>query len=245
MNDKALIELVTHKVLERLKQVTLNPYQIGSQDPCGGCALRTCAAGQRACDTVVQKQKIPVGVSARHAHVTQEHLEILYGVGHQLTVHSPLYQPDAFAAKETLTVVGRRMQAIEGLRILGPVRDYSQVELAQTDAIRLGLNPPIRDSGDLAGSESIVLVGPQGSVQLEEGAICATRHIHMAPQDAENWGIREGDRLKVRIPGKRALTFENIQPKISSSYVPQMHLDTDDANAAGLQGGEGVELIRD
>ena len=243
MNDKALIELVTHKVLEQLQQVALNP--VGSEDPCGGCALRTCAAGQRACDTVVQQQQIPVGVSARHAHVTQEHLEILYGGGHQLTVHAPLYQPGAFAAKETLTVVGRRMQAIEGLRILGPVRDYSQVELAQTDAIRLGLNPPIRDSGDLIGSESIVLVGPQGSIHLEEGAICATRHIHMTPQDAEHWGIREGDLLKVRIPGERALTFENIHPKISSSYVPQMHLDTDDANAAGLQGGEGVELLRD
>ena len=245
MNDKALIELVTHKVLEQLKQVAWNPDFIGSEDPCGGCALRTCEAGQRACDAVVQQQKIPVGVSARHAHVTQEHLEILYGEGHQLTVHAPLYQPGAFAAKETLTVVGRRMQAIEGLRILGPVRDYSQVELAQTDAIRLGLNPPIRDSGDLAGSEAIVLIGPQGSIHLEEGAICATRHIHMTPQDAENWGIREGDLLTVRIPGERALTFENIHPKISPSYVPQMHLDTDDANAAGLRGGEGVELLRD
>ncbi len=244
MNDKALIELVTHKVLEQLEQVALNPDAIGSEEPCGGCALRTCEAGNRACDVVVQQQKIPVGVSARHAHVTQEHLEILYGEGHQLTVHAPLYQPEAFAAKETLTVVGRRMQAIEGLRILGPVRDYSQVELAQTDAIRLGLNPPIRDSGDLAGSESIVLVGPKGSVHLQEGAICATRHIHMTPQDAENWRIREGDLLTVRIPGERALTFENIHPKISSSYVPQMHLDTDDANAAGLQGGEGVELLR-
>ena len=245
MNDKALIELVTHKVLEQLEQVALNPDTIGSEDPCGGCALRSCAAGQRACDTVVQQQRIPVGVSARHAHVTQEHLEILYGEGHQLTVHAPLYQPGAFAAKETLTVVGRRMQAIEGIRILGPVRDYSQIELAQTDAIRLGLNPPIRDSGDLAGSESIVLIGPQGSIHLAEGAICATRHIHMTPEDAKNWGIREGDLLTVRIPGERALTFENIHPKISPSYVPQIHLDTDDANAAGLRGGEGVELLRD
>ncbi len=243
MDDTALIELVTHKVLEQLKQVALNPETGG--EPCGGCALRTCEAGQRACDAVVQRQKIPIGVSARHAHVTQEHLEILYGEGHQLTVHAPLYQPGAFAAKETLTVVGRRMQAIEGLRILGPVRDYSQVELAQTDAIRLGLNPPIRDSGDLAGSESIVLIGPKGSIHLEEGAICATRHIHMTPQDAAHWGIHGRDLLKVRIPGERALTFENIHPKISPSYVPQMHLDTDDANAAGLRGGEGIELLRD
>ena len=98
------------------------------------------------------------GVSARHAHVTQEHLEILYGAGHQLTVYAPLYQPSAFAANETVTVVGKRMRAIEAVRILGPVRDYSQVEVAQTEAIRLGLNPPIRDSGDLAGAEPITLI---------------------------------------------------------------------------------------
>ena len=234
MNDKALIELVTHKVLEQLQP----------GESCGGCASRMCGAGQRACDATVQQQKIPVGVSARHVHVTQEHLEILYGQGYQLTVHASLYQPGAFAAKETLTIVGRRMRAIEGVRILGPVRDYSQVELAPTDAIRLGLHPPIRDSGDIAGSEPIVLVGPLASVHLKEGAICATRHIHMAPEEAESLGVHDGDLLKVGIPGERALTFENIRPKISSSYVLQMHLDTDDSNAAGLQGGEGVELLR-
>ncbi len=235
MNDKALIELVTHKVLEQLQQ----------GEPCGGCALRMCAAGHRACDAAVQQKKIPIGVSARHAHVTQKHLEILYGKGYQLTVHAPLYQPAAFAAKETLTIVGRRMRAIEGVRILGPVRDYSQVELARTDAIRLGLDLPIRDSGDIAGSAPIVLIGPKGSVHLKEGAICATRHIHMTPQDAESLGVRKGDLLKIRIPGERALTFENIRPKISPSYVLQMHLDTDDSNAAGLRGGEGVELLKD
>jgi putative phosphotransacetylase len=235
MNDKELIRLVTRKVIEKRRQ----------EDSCSGCALRTCAAGQRACDAAIQRQKIPVGVSARHAHVTQEHLEILYGKGYQLTVHAPLYQPGAFAANETLTIAGRRMRTIEGVRILGPVRDYSQVELARTDAIRLGLDPPIRDSGDLAGSEPIVLIGPEGSVALKEGAICATRHIHMTPGNAERLGVRESDFLKVRIPGERAVTFENIRPKISSSYLLQMHLDTDDANAAGLRGGEGVELLRD
>ena len=235
MPDRALVELITRRVVKRLT----------TEQACSGCALRSCDAGHRACDAVTAQQQIPVGVSARHAHVTQEHLEILYGAGHQLTVYAPLYQPEAFAANETLTIVGKRMRAIESVRILGPVRDYSQVEVAQTEAIRLGLSPPIRDSGDLAGAEPITLIGPAGSVYLEEGAICATRHIHMTPQDAESWGIREGDLLTVRIPGERALTFENIHPKISPSYVPQMHLDTDDANAAGLQGGEGVELLRD
>jgi len=233
MKEKALIEVITRKVVEQLQR----------DQPCSGCALRMCEAGKRACDAVLQEQKIPVGVSARHAHVTQEHLEILYGEGHQLTVHTPLYQPGAFAAKETVTLVGRRMRAIEEVRILGPVRDYSQVELARTDAIRLGLDPPIRDSGDIAGSEPIVLIGPKGSIALKEGAICATRHIHMTPQYAESFGIREDHLLKVRIPGERALTFENIRPKISPGYVLQMHLDTDDANAAGLRGGEAVEIL--
>jgi putative phosphotransacetylase len=119
------------------------------------------------------------------------------------------------------------------------------VELAPTDAIRLGLQPPIRDSGDIKGSEPITLVGPKGTVYLDEGAICATRHIHMTPECAADLGVKEDDLLKIRIPGERALIFENIKPKISLSYVLQMHLDTDDSNAAGLRGGEAVELLRD
>ena len=235
MPDQALVELITRRVVNRLT----------TNQACSGCALRTCDAGNRACDVISQQQQIPVGVSARHAHVTQEHLEILYGVGHQLTVYAPLYQPGAFAANETVTIVGKRMRAIEAVRILGPVRDYSQVEVAQTEAIRLGLNPPIRDSGDLAGAEPITFIGPAGSLYLEEGAICATRHIHMTPQDAVSLGIGEEDLLKVHFRGERALTFENVRPKISEGYVLQMHLDTDDANAAGLKGGEPVEIVRD
>ena len=235
MPDQALVELITRRVVNRLT----------TEQACSGCALRTCEAGNRACDAVAQQHQIPVGVSARHAHVTQEHLEILYGAGHQLTVYAPLYQPEAFAANETLTIVGKRMRAIEAVRILGPVRDYSQVEVAQTEAIRLGLNPPIRDSGDLVGAEPITFVGPAGSIYLQEGAICATRHIHMTPKDADALGIREDDSLKVRFRGERALIFENVRPKISEGYVLQMHLDTDDSNAAGLKGGEPVEIVRD
>ncbi|RKU11750.1 phosphate propanoyltransferase [Candidatus Poribacteria bacterium] len=235
MHDQSLVKLITRRVVS----------QLTNDQSCSGCALRTCDAGNRACDVALAQQKIPVGVSARHAHVTQEDLEILYGPGHQLTVYAPLYQPEAFAANETVTIVGKRMRAIEHVRILGPVRDYSQVEVAQTEAIRLGLNPPIRDSGDLAGAEAITLIGPAGSVYLEEGAICATRHIHMKPEQAEAFGIKETDLLKIHIPGERALIFENIRPKIHESYVLQMHLDTDDSNAAGLKGGEAVELLRD
>ena len=234
MPEQGLVALITQRVMNRLQ----------TEQACSGCALRTCNAGNRACDAASQQQKIPVGISARHAHVTQEHLEILYGAGHQLTVYAPLYQPGAFAAAETLTIVGKRMRAIEAVRILGPVRDYSQVEIAQTEAIRLGLNPPIRDSGALAGAEPITLVGPAGTVYLDEGAICATRHIHMTPAEAAAFGVDENSRLKVHFPGERALTLENVRPKIHESYVLQMHLDTDDANAAGLKGGEAIELAR-
>ena len=234
MPDRALVELITRRVVNRLT----------TDQACSGCALRSCDAGNRACDAVTQQQQIPVGVSARHAHVTQEHLEILYGAGHHLTVYAPLYQPEAFAANETLTIVGKRMRAIEAVRILGPVRDYSQVEVAQTEAIRLGLSPLSEIQAIWRVRNLLPSSGPAGSVYLEEGAICATRHIHMTPSDADARNISEDDLLKVHFPGERALTFENVRPKISEGYVLQMHLDTDDSNAAGLKGGEPVEIVR-
>ncbi|MFQ6041593.1 MAG: phosphate propanoyltransferase [Candidatus Poribacteria bacterium] len=233
MNDRELIDLITRKVLERVQTL-----------PCEGCAMQTCDV-ERACHITAQQNKIPVGVSARHVHLTREHLEQLYGPGRELTVRADLYQPGNFAAEETVTIVGPRMRAIEGVRILGPLRNYSQVEIARTDAITLGLDPPIRDSGDLEGAAPILLVGPAGSVFLEEGAICAVRHLHLTPEDAECLGVKAGDELKVRIPGIRALTFENVRPKISEGVLPQLHLDTDDANAAGLRGGEAIEIIKE
>ncbi|MFP6724198.1 MAG: phosphate propanoyltransferase [Candidatus Poribacteria bacterium] len=235
-----LVEQISRQVLEQL-----NNEQPNEDQACHGCAMRSCSTAGRACDQARFDKKVPIGVSARHVHVTQSDLEILYGDRHRLTVLAPLYQPGAFAAKETVTIVGHRMRAIEGVRILGGVRSYSQVEVAPTDAIRLGLHPPIRDSGDLKGAEPITLVGPHGSVRLDEGAIIATRHAHMTPEEAEGFGVSESDRLKVRIVGERSLVFENIRPKIHPDYVLQMHLDTDDANAAGLRGGEAVELLED
>jgi len=205
--------------------------------------MKTCNGDGLACAQTAAKNGIPVGISARHVHITQEHLEQLYGEGHQLTVRSELYQPGNFAAEERVTLVGPRMRAIENVRILGPTRDYTQAEIALTDAIALGIDPPIRDSGDLEGVSPVLLVGPAGSVYLEEGAIRAARHIHMTPDDAKRLRVEAGDSLKVRIPGERALTFENVRPKIGEGVLPQMHLDTDDANAAGLRGGECVELM--
>ena len=240
MNDKTLVETITRTVMERLHQTP--PAEVGG---CSGCALRQCGRGSRVCDTAKVEHKIPVGVSARHAHISQVDLEVLYGSGHQLVIQAPLYQPGAFAAAETVTVVGPRLRALEGVRILGPVRDYSQVEVAKTDAIRLGIDPPLRDSGDLVGASPVTLIGPAGAVYLPEGAMCAARHIHMTPEEAKEFGVTVTSRLRVRIPGERALILENVRPKIDPSYVLQMHLDTDDSNAAGLQGGEALEVLWD
>lgn len=234
MDDSTLIELISQQVIEEL-----------TGSGCVRCAERSCEVGSLACDFIreIGKTLVPVGVSARHAHLTQEHLEILYGPGSQLNEYAPLYQPNNFAARETVTVVGPRMRAIESVRVLGPLRDYSQVELSRTDAIRLGIDPPVRESSFLDGAAPILLVGPKGSVFLEEGAILANRHIHMNPTDAACFGVAARKPYRVRVDGERGVTFENVYVKISEGVLLQMHLDTDDANAAGLHGGELVELI--
>lgn len=188
--------------------------------------------------------KIPVGISARHVHIAQADLEKLYGKGHQLTVYVPLYQPGQFAAGEVITLVGPRMRAIEKVRILGPTRNYTQVELARTDAVYLGIDPPIRNSGDIKDSSPILLVGPAGSIYLEEGAIRSTRHIHMNSAKAAQLKIKPNDILKARVSGERALIFENVLPKLNEDTLLQMHIDTDDANAADLRGGELVEIVK-
>lgn len=241
LNEKELIDVITRRIVAHLN----NSDSDISELACVACAGQSCPAGERLCDQHINQNKVPVGVSARHIHIAQEHLEILYGEGHKLTVYSALYQPGEFAAKEVVTVVGPRMRSIENVRILGPIRDYTQIELAKTDAIRLGIDPPIRSSGDLEGSSSVVLVGPAGSIHLKEGAIRPKRHIHMNPMEAERLKINPADVLKVRVSGERALIFENVFPKIKEGVVLQMHIDTDDANAADLRGGESVEIIRE
>ncbi|HID55615.1 TPA: phosphate propanoyltransferase [Candidatus Poribacteria bacterium] len=229
MREAELVELITERVLEELCT------------SCGFCATRTCAT-VRACDLVAQRHKVPVGVSARHIHITPEHLKLLFGEEAQLTHYVDLYQPGNFAAKETVTIVGPK-GAIERVRILGPLRDYTQVELARTDAIRLGLDPPVRDSGDLDDAAPITIVGPNGSIYLEHGAIIPARHIHIPIEDAERLGLTPQDLVSVRVFGDRGLTFENVKLKIDQNVLLQLHLDTDEGNAAGLRGGEAVEMI--
>ena len=182
-----------------------------------------------------------VGVSARHCHLSPDVMDVLFGHGARLTPYRDLYQPSAFAAEEMVSVVGPRLRAIERVRILGPTRNYNQVELARTDAIFLGLDPPVRDSGDLDGAEPITFVGPKGSVTLP-AAIRAIRHLHLRPSDVTEMGLDSLESVKARVGGVKGVLYDNVRLKIDPSYLPELHLDTDDANAADIVCGDSVEI---
>ncbi len=184
---------------------------------------------------------VPVGVSARHCHLNREAMDVLFGPGSELTPYRDLYQPGAYAAEEVVSVVGPRLRAIERVRILGPMRAYTQVELARTDAIFLGLAPPVRDSGDLKGANPVTFIGPEGAITVP-AAIRATRHIHFNPTDVARLGLKEGVTVRARVEGEKGLIFENVRLKIHDSFVPELHLDTDDANAADLVCGDAIQI---
>ena len=186
---------------------------------------------------------VPVGVSARHIHLTQEHVEALFGEGYQLTKKKGL-MGGQFASNETVTIVGLKLRAIENVRILGPVRSKSQVESSATDALRLGVKAPIRESGNIAGSAAIAVVGPKGAIYLNEGCIVAKRHIHMAPQDAMAAGVHDGDIVSVKADNERGTTFNNVQIRVDDSFTLEMHIDTDEANAAKIATGDTVRIIK-
>jgi propanediol utilization protein len=187
---------------------------------------------------------VVVNVSARHAHVTQEVLEELYGPGHKLTVLKPLYQEGFFAAEETVTMIGPRQRVITGLRILGPCRDHSQVELAFTDAIYLGLDVPVRKSGDHRGSPGCYLIGPKGMVRLERGVIRHERHVHMGPSDAARYGVQDGGRLSLRVKGDCPAVLEGLLVRVSNGAKLEVHIDTDEGNAVNYPRATGFELFK-
>ncbi len=196
-------------------------------------------AGQR--DRVEGAPRIPIAVSARHIHLTQDAVEALFGPGHNLTPWRPLSQPGQFACVERLAVVGPKGR-LDNVRVLGPVRPDCQVEISRTDEFALGVDAPVRDSGDVANSPGITLVGPAGQLTLAQGLICARRHIHMAPEDAERFGVRDRDVVEVQIDTDgRDLVFRDVLVRVSKKFKLEMHLDTDEANAAGIMpGAEGV-----
>jgi acetate kinase len=180
---------------------------------------------------------IPIGVSAHHIHLSREHLEELFGPGYELTPRAPLGQPGQFASEEQLGLIGPRGR-IDRVRVLGPVRPKTQVEISRTEEYRLGIDAPVRMSGDLGGTPGLILEGPKGQIRLTEGVICAQRHIHMTPEDALRFGLRDGDVVSVRVEGERSVVFGDIAVRVSPKYKLEMHLDTDEANAAQISNGD-------
>ena len=187
---------------------------------------------------------VPIGISNRHIHLTREHVEVLFGKGYQLTKCKDLSQPGQYACKEQLTIVGPSMRAIEGVRVLGPERKKSQVEISRTDSFTLKVKPPVRESGDLAGSAPITIIGPKGIVTLDEGCIIANRHIHMSVEEGEKFGVRDGEYVDVQIDGERKSLFYDVQIRVHKDFRLEMHIDTDDANAAGVANGFKAKLIK-
>ncbi len=186
---------------------------------------------------------IPVGVSNRHIHLSQEHMEILFGKGYELQKLKDLSQPGQFACKEQLTIIGPSLRAIEGVRVLGPVRKASQVEISRTDSFTLKVKPPVCESGMLAGSAPITIIGPKGVVSLKEGCIIANRHIHMGIDDGKRFGVKDGQYVAVDVNGNgKRTTLYDVQVRVSDKFNLEMHLDTDDANACGIVNGDKVKI---
>ncbi|MCM3244208.1 phosphate propanoyltransferase [Cytobacillus oceanisediminis] len=194
-------------------------------------------------DSSGKDHSIPMAVSARHCHLSQRDLEILFGTGYQLTEKADLSQPGQFAAYETITIAGPR-GSLEKVRILGPARNMTQVEVSRTDSIKLGLKPPLRESGNIEGSSPVTLIGPKGSIYKKEGLIIAQAHIHMAPEDAETFGVKNGEYVKVEAEGERPISFGNVLIRISPRYRLEMHIDTDEANAGLITGKTAGRLVR-
>ncbi|MEX2167943.1 MAG: phosphate propanoyltransferase [Pirellulales bacterium] len=188
--------------------------------------------------------KLVVSISARHVHLTDEHVERLFGPGHVLTRAKPLYQDGFFAAEETVMVVGPRRRMLPSVRVLGPTRSFSQVELAFTDGISLGIDLPVRASGKIAGSPGCVLVGPAGVVELPEGVIRAERHVHMNVRDAHRYGVKNGDRMKLKIDSACTTVLEDLLVRADETSKLEVHIDTDEGNAADLDHAAKVELVR-
>lgn len=186
---------------------------------------------------------LPVAMSNRHLHLSSQDIETLFGPGHQLVKWKDLSQPGQYAAEEKVDLVGPK-GTIKGVRVLGPARKQTQVEISLTDSFALGIKCPVRDSGDLAGSPGIKLVGPAGEVELSEGVIVAARHIHMHTSDAERFNVVDREKVNIRTFGERSVIFENVLVRVHDTFALEMHVDVDEGNAAGLRNGDMVELIK-
>ena len=220
--DRSQIERMVRSILEQ---------QLGSN-------------GARRSEANGHKPNLVVNISARHAHLTQADVDVLFGQGYQLTQMKRLYQDTDFASNETIAVVGPRQRMIPGVRILGPCRAFSQVELSITDAISLGLDIPVKLSGDIEGTPGCLLIGPKGSLVLPKGVIKAERHVHMGPKDAEYYGVKAKDRMNLRVEGPCPTTLEGLLVRTHPDWKLEVHIDTDEANCCDLTHATKVTLVK-
>lgn len=189
--------------------------------------------------------QLVVNSSARHMHVSQENLEVLFGPGAKLEVHKWLYQEGQFASTATVTLIGPRRRIIPNLRILGPTRNLTQIELAITDAVQLGIDVPVKMSGDIAGTPGGFVMGPAGMLEMKEGIIRAARHVHMSPEDAAFYGVKHLEHMKLKVVARDCTTiFDDLLVRVDPTFKLEVHIDTDEANACNLEAAERVELLR-
>ena len=205
-------------------------------------AKSSCAGCKSPCSSSCE---VPVGVSNRHIHLSTKDVETLFGAGYELTPMKELSQPGQYACKETLTIIGPSLRPIENVRVLGPVRGASQVEISKTDSYTLKVKPPVRESGKIAGSSPITIVGPKGVVTLSEGCIIANRHIHMSLEDGARFGVKDNDYVTVDVEGTRRTRWYDVQVRVHKDFRLEMHVDTDDANAVGIGNGCKVKVVKD
>ncbi len=184
-----------------------------------------------------------VNISARHLHISPQDLTTLFGPGAELTVFRWLYQPGEFAAEQTVTLIGPRRRVIENVRILGPARKHTQVEISATDAVALGVDAPVRPSGKIDGTPGCIVLGPKGMIELKKGVIRAERHVHMTPMDAEFFGFASGQYVRLRVTSDCSTTFDNVLCRVHQNYLLEVHLDTDEGNACNLINATGAELL--
>jgi putative phosphotransacetylase len=188
------------------------------------------------------KLEVPIAVSNRHIHLSKEHVERLFGRNYQLNKLKDLSQPGQFACKETVTLIGQKGK-LEKVRVLGPARGDTQIEISLNDGYTLGIAPPIRDSGDIEATPSVTIQGPRGQLKVDQGLICAARHIHMGPDDATRFQVTNGQRVQVKVTGQRGVIFDNVLIRVSPNYKLEMHIDVDEANAAQIKNGQFGGLI--
>ncbi len=206
--------------------------------------VRQRLAGGRAGPAGGYRPNLVVNISARHMHITQENLETLFGAGAKLTVHRMLYQEGQFASEQAVTIIGPRHRTITNLRILGPCRTLNQIELAFTDGIAMGIDLPVRMSGDIRGTPGCIVLGPKGYIEMKEGVIRAMRHAHLGTKDAEYYGVKTGDKMLLRVESGCPMTFDNVVARVDPAFKLEVHIDTDEGNACDLPNASRVALTK-